>query len=243
MLKPAQKITAKGSYLTIGTRGGASELKVGGPLTISYAPSEGSSNEVDPLDGPSEQDVTPGGPGTMTISFMLDTGSESYEKLYDLYLSGEPEIFNWYVGQRSGKFDATATGLVAAKIEIETTAGKTLGTLTGGVPPWGDASTFGALAVGNTVQVGAALWRLDGLEDENYNQSTKLRLTPIAGAADVGTATDYRIFTARRVRANWTGKVSVAGGEDTDSSNNIVQGSVTVIPESILPKPTILPWS
>ena len=243
MLKPAQKISSKGSYLTIGTRGADNETKLGGPLTFNYAPSEGSPQEIDVLDGPPESDVAPGGPGSLTIGMMLDMGSESYEMLFDLYQNGEPAIFNLYVGQRANRYDATAGGVARAKIAIATSGGETLGTLTDGVPPWGDAKSYGILAVGNHVQVANALWRIDGLEDSNYNQATKLRLTPIAGAADVGAPADYRIFTARRVRANWSGKVSVAGGEDLDASSPISQGGVTIIPESVLPKPTIIPWA
>ena len=190
--------------------------------------------EVDVTVGPSYQDTGKPGPGSMPLQVNFSPGTEASRALAARHASGASQIFNLYMGQQTEIYDATSTGVAIAKIVIETSAEKTLGTLTGGVPPWGTATDYGSLAVGHVVEVATALWRVDGVEDDNYSQATKLRLSPVDGAADVGTAADYRIFNPVEVIENWLGHVVDMSGFSFDASSPVVDGTVSIAPTGIL---------
>lgn len=234
MLIPYAPKTSKNTYVSMNTRGGDSELAIGGIRSGSYAPTAAETEEVDVTVGPSYQDTGKPGPGSMPLQVNFSPGTKASRDLAAKHLSGEPQIFSIYLGQQVEIYDATATGVVAAKIAIDTTAGVTEGTLTGGLPPWGSATTYGTMAIGQVVQVGTALWRIDGLGDQNYNQATKLVLSPVDGAADVSAAADYRIFNPVEVLENWIGHVTDMSGFSFDASSPVVDGTVAIAPTGIL---------
>ena len=234
MLIPYLAISGKQTYLTINNRGSDDELEVGGNTSGNYQPEAAETQTLSPTRGPEYQDTGKPGPGTIPMQYFFSPGTEAADKLSDLYLNGTPNVFNIYMGQQVGIYNAEADGVAAAKIVISTTSGKTTGTLTGGTPPWGDTKHYGSLSIGMTVQVGAALWSILGLEDENYNQATKLRLAPIDGAADVGTADDYRIFKSRQVMENFLATVVDASGFSWDTTSPLTTGTITIAPSTIL---------
>ena len=234
MLIPYQALTSKNTYVSMNTRGGTSELEIGGIMSGSYAPEAAETQTVSVTRGPDYQDTGKPGPGTMPLQVFFSPGTPAADALAQKHINGGSQIFNIYIGQQEDRYDATASGVAAAKIVIATAAGKTTGTLTGGTPPWGTATEYGTLAVGNVVEVSSALWRITGLEDANYNQQTKLTLKPIDGAADVGTASDYRIFEAVEINENWLGHVVDMSGFSFDASSPVMTSTVSIAPTQIL---------
>ena len=234
MLIPYQALTSKNTYVSMNTRTGTSEIEVGGIMSGSYAPTAAETQEVSVTRGPDYQDTGRPGPGNMPLQVFFSPGTEAARELAKKHLSGDSQIFSIYLGQQEDIYDATASGVAAAKIAITTAAGKTTGTLTGGMPNWGDAEDYGTLAVGHIVEVDAALWEILGIEDQNYNQASKLRLRPIDGAADVGTASDYRIYGAIFINENWLGNVIDMSGFSFDASSPVMTSNVTIAPKIIL---------
>ena len=126
--------TARGSRLSLGTRGTVNEFVLGGPTVINYDPEAADTQTVDLLDDPPFQDAGTGGPGNMALTLALDELSKEYEMIRDSYTADESdstEIFNWYKG--TPKRIHTGVGTCA----IATAGGVTTATFAGGVPPMG----------------------------------------------------------------------------------------------------------
>ena len=237
--------TARGSRLTMGTRGSTDESELGGPTVISYDPEAADTETVDLLNDPPYQDAGTGGPGTMALTLALDELSKEYETLRDSY-SGQSaettEVFNWYKGSQKSIFHDTT-----ARVEIETSSGVSTATLTVKYPSWGTAKTKGNLAKGHVIQMASdsAMYRIDGFAPGfNYDAPAtfKLLVTPLSGAATTQAAAAYRIVLPRIVHENWVGRVIMAGGSSADASSTVIQGNVTIAPENQLPQPVPIPY-
>ena len=235
--------TAKGSYVTIGTRGATDETKIGGPITMSYDPETADTQTVDLLDDPPFQDSGTAGPGTLAMTLAVDPLSKEYGQLYDSFNLGEAHVFNLYVGQPKTPYNnSTARVAIAAGVA----------TFTLGVPPWGSATEKGNIARGQCIQIGsgasADLYRIDGVSgtDMTFTQATKLAVTPLRkqdGTLSDATqaATAYRIVDTQLVYANFSARVTLTQGVTVDSGSTVVQGNVSLAPERILPPPLAVP--
>ena len=240
MLLPVVSRSAKGSYLSMGTRGSTSEQLIGGVTVISGSPETAETQTVDQLFGPPVQESGTAGPGSVSLSLILDEGSKEYQALYDLFISGGSASFNLYEGNQSVIFDNSA-----ARVAIATAANVSTATLTLGEIPFGNATEFGTIANGHVIQMTAddSLYRINKVNDTNYNQATTLDVTPLGNASGTQAAAAYRIVQTRLVKENWQGNVTLATDFSVDATNPVVQGNVTISPNQILPKVVHIAYS
>ena len=234
--------TARGSKLSIGTRGSANELTLGGPTVINYDPEAADTQTVDLLDDPPFQDAGTGGPGNMALTLALDEVSKEYQMLRDSYTADDAdstEVFNWYKGTKKSIRNNDAD-------RCQVAAG--VATFTVNALPWGTATTKGTIAKGHFVQYtgDSALYRIDGLAgdfDYDDNSKWKLAVTPMNGATADHADEAFRIVLPQIVHENWIGRVIMAGGSGADASNTVIQGNVTIAPENVLPAPVPIPYA
>ena len=251
MLRNATKISAKGSYITMGTRGTAAESRIGGVTSVSYEASEAGSTEFDMLDEESFQETETPGPGKITVASAIDEISKEYQDLYDSFTGVTGSLtLNWYKGKGQVSHDPGST----ARMAVAKSGNIWIATLTVVGLPWGDARRKGSIAKGMVLQGGTDatgdMYRIDKLaSDFDYNDNTKWKLivTPLVksdGTLSPDTFNEgaYRVVTVSRVHENFQAAVTQGDSSNTDISNPVVQGNITFAPIHILPVPRPLAY-
>ena len=245
MLLPVASRSAKGSRITMGTRGSTGEMLLGGVTSITESPDQAETQPVDQLYGPPIQESGTAGPGSVQLGLILDEGSKAYEELYDRFAGTKSNTgtFNMYKGESDEVYyDSTA------RVEIATANGvsqATFSVIEIQKLPIGTADEWGEVAVGHVIQyvTGGAMYRIDALSDQLYVAATKMQVTPLNGADPAHSAGEYRIVKTILVKENWQAGVTLAGDASTDATSPVVQGNVTISPKTLLPKAKHIPYS